>query len=194
MNKLTMILAAASALAVGAPAAAQYGDSNFDYRITELQQRLQAGVQNGAITRQEAVFLRDQLRELRQLERQFASDGLSGRERDILQQRVQSLRERIRMAERNGMDRGGYDRDDRNEGRGVCPPGLAKKNNGCLPPGQAKRMGDRYDDRGGYNGGGEAARFGFRDTERFIFRQEGGRVLQIDRRTGQVVRAFDIRR
>ncbi len=24
-------------------------------------------------------------------------------------------------------------------GRGNCPPGLAKKNNGCLPPGQAKR-------------------------------------------------------
>ena len=24
-------------------------------------------------------------------------------------------------------------------GRGDCPPGLAKKNNGCLPPGQAKK-------------------------------------------------------
>ena len=24
-------------------------------------------------------------------------------------------------------------------GRGRCPPGLAKKNNGCLPPGQAKK-------------------------------------------------------
>src|SRR5262245_3585356 len=24
-------------------------------------------------------------------------------------------------------------------GRGGCPPGLAKKNNGCLPPGQAKK-------------------------------------------------------
>jgi hypothetical protein len=23
---------------------------------------------------------------------------------------------------------------------GHCPPGLAKKNNGCLPPGQAKKM------------------------------------------------------
>jgi len=31
-------------------------------------------------------------------------------------------------------------------GRGNCPPGLAKKNNGCLPPGQAKkryRVGER---------------------------------------------------
>jgi len=24
-------------------------------------------------------------------------------------------------------------------GKGKCPPGLAKKNNGCLPPGQAKK-------------------------------------------------------
>jgi len=24
-------------------------------------------------------------------------------------------------------------------GRGHCPPGLAKKNNGCMPPGQAKK-------------------------------------------------------
>ena len=39
-------------------------------------------------------------------------------------------------------------------GVGGCPPGLAKKNNGCLPPGQAKKLhrgqqwqsgyGDRY--------------------------------------------------
>ncbi|WP_300975424.1 hypothetical protein [Sphingomonas sp. LHG3406-1] len=33
-----------------------------------------------------------------------------------------------------------------------CPPGLAKKNNGCLPPGQAKKLGvgQRYADSYGY--------------------------------------------
>ncbi|MEO7551142.1 MAG: hypothetical protein ABIT09_08385 [Croceibacterium sp.] len=34
------------------------------------------------------------------------------------------------------------------DARGSCPPGLAKKNNGCLPPGQAKKLysvGQRYD-------------------------------------------------
>ena len=33
------------------------------------------------------------------------------------------------------------------DARGSCPPGLAKKGNGCMPPGQAKKMynvGDRY--------------------------------------------------
>ena len=34
------------------------------------------------------------------------------------------------------------------DARGRCPPGLAKKGNGCLPPGQAKKLysvGQRYD-------------------------------------------------
>jgi hypothetical protein len=33
------------------------------------------------------------------------------------------------------------------DARGSCPPGLAKKHNGCLPPGQAKKLydvGQRY--------------------------------------------------
>ena len=191
MNKLIMTLAAASALAVGAPAAAQYGDNNFEYRISELRERLQAGVQSGAITRNEAEMLRERLRELTRLERQFSSDGLSRRERDELQQRVQMLRQQIRQAERNGDNRPRYDRDDDDDyGNGrFCPPGLAKKNNGCLPPGQAKKMGDRY------NGGqGDAAQYGFRDTQRHIFRVEGRRVLQIDRRTGDIVRVFNLRR
>lgn len=44
------------------------------------------------------------------------------------------------------------------DARGSCPPGLAKKNNGCMPPGQAKKMydvGQRYNrnfgDSWGYN-------------------------------------------
>lgn len=38
-------------------------------------------------------------------------------------------------------------------GIGGCPPGLAKKNNGCLPPGQAKklyRIGQRWPGNYGY--------------------------------------------
>tara|TARA_B100000678_G_scaffold245674_1_gene218196 strand:- start:3923 stop:4942 length:1020 start_codon:yes stop_codon:yes gene_type:complete len=42
-----------------------------------------------------------------------------------------------------------FDRNDRAV-RGFCPPGLAKKNNGCQPPGQAKRLqSQRF---GGYYG------------------------------------------
>ena len=38
-------------------------------------------------------------------------------------------------------------------GVGGCPPGLAKKNNGCLPPGQAKKLyniGQRFPRNYGY--------------------------------------------
>ena len=40
----------------------------------------------------------------------------------------------------DGYNRVGY-------GVGGCPPGLAKKNNGCLPPGQARKLarGQRWD-------------------------------------------------
>ena len=33
-----------------------------------------------------------------------------------------------------------YAYGDRHDDRRGCPPGLAKKHNGCLPPGQAKKM------------------------------------------------------
>ncbi len=45
----------------------------------------------------------------------------------------------------------GYERAPVGYGAGGCPPGLAKKHNGCMPPGQARKMfrtGERY--RSGY--------------------------------------------
>ncbi|MDQ3139315.1 MAG: hypothetical protein M3Q15_01125, partial [Pseudomonadota bacterium] len=68
MKKIIMTMAAVSALAVAAPATAQYADTNISARIQQLQLRLQAGVQNRAITRNEAVSLREQLRQLSMLE------------------------------------------------------------------------------------------------------------------------------
>lgn len=46
-------------------------------------------------------------------------------------------------------DRDAIERYIKNDRRSTCPPGLAKKHNGCLPPGQAKkkyRVGDRLPD------------------------------------------------
>lgn len=39
----------------------------------------------------------------------------------------------------HGNDRDSSYGNDRDDDRG-CPPGLAKKHNGCLPPGQAKKL------------------------------------------------------
>lgn len=54
-------------------------------------------------------------------------------------------REQVRLTPRAGVyfadQHRSYIRDyhDHEHRRGFCPPGLAKKNNGCMPPGQAKR-------------------------------------------------------
>jgi hypothetical protein len=154
MNKILLSMAAVSAIAIGTPAMAQQGgyglagDTRIDVRIGELQSRIQAGVQSGAISRQEAQPLRMQLRDLTRLERQFAVGGLSRAERQELQGRVQQLRQQIRSAEMSGDGR--WDRDSRG-GQGWdrdCPPGLEKRNNGCTPPGQQGRDG-RWEDRRG---------------------------------------------
>jgi hypothetical protein len=147
MKKIIIALAATTALAAAAPAAAQYG-SNAEMRTDQLQVQLQAGVQNGTITRAEALPLREQLRMLSQLERQYSRGGFTTQERVELRSRTQSLRQAIRLAARTGDSR--YDRDDRYGDRydRDCPPGLEKKNNGCLPPGQVGRDDDRWSDNG----------------------------------------------
>lgn len=122
MNKILIALAATTAFAGAAPVAAQYGGGNMQIRSGQLQMQLQDGVRSGAITRAEAMPLREQLRQLTRLETLYARDGISGRERADLQQRINSLRQNIRMAARTGdsrFDRDGdrYDRDDRDGDR-----------------------------------------------------------------------------
>jgi hypothetical protein len=130
MKKFIIALAATTALSVAAPAVAQnyggqnyggqnYGQQNYggqnnggnlQLRIDQLRMELQAGVQSGDISRPEAMRLRQQLRELSLLERQYAVNGISGRERAELQHRINTLRQGIRMASRDSNRR--YDRDD----------------------------------------------------------------------------------
>jgi hypothetical protein len=61
------------------------------------------------------VSLRQQLRQLRQIERQYSMNGLTGQERSDLQLRIRNLRQQVRYAEggRGGQygQSGQYDRD-----------------------------------------------------------------------------------
>lgn len=98
-------------------------------------------------------------------------------------------RDRVRNAERlnNRFD-------GRTQARNGCPPGLAKKNNGCLPPGQARQqfgIGTRYPNIQGYN---VPARFRdrYRDGPRAIYRYNNGTVYQIDPRTRMITRLNQI--
>jgi len=111
MKKIFIALAATTAFAGAAPAAAQYGGGNMQLRSGQLQMQLQAGVRSGAITRDEAMPLRAQLRQLTRLETLYARDGISGRERADLQHRINALRHGIRTAVRDGDGRYGRDED-----------------------------------------------------------------------------------
>ena len=76
------------------------------------------------------------------------------------------------------------------DARGRCPPGLAKKNNGCLPPGQARKMynvGQRYNRNFGnlwsYNQIPDYLRsqYAFDRGDRFYY--NNGYLYQVDPRT-----------
>ena len=60
-----------------------------------------------------------------------------------------------------------------------CPPGLAKKNNGCLPPGQAKKLGgysDRYAYRPSYFGYGDFGSGRYMYNDGYLMRYDGDRI------------------
>ncbi|MCA1661826.1 MAG: hypothetical protein LC648_06575 [Novosphingobium sp.] len=196
MFKYLITAAAVAALGTATPAAAQvggivqqqglfglFGGGGINSRLDALDRTIRLSFERGELTEREARRLQNQLLELRQLNQTYRIDGLSRAERLELQQRLDRLERRIQQARFDQDDRFDDDDDDDRFGRNGCPPGLAKKNNGCLPPGQAKKMGDS--DRFGWRD-----RDRFEDSDRFVYRRDGDRVLQIDRRTGQVVRVF----
>jgi hypothetical protein len=193
MIKYLVTAAAVAALSSTAPASAQvggilqqgilgslFGGGGVNSRIDALDRQIRISFQRGEISQSEATRLQNRLLEISQLNQSYRVDGLSRSERLELQQRLERLERRLQLARNDRDDR--WDDDDDGYGRNGCPPGLAKKHNGCLPPGQAKKMGndrfDRYGDRR------------FDDTDRYVFRRDGDRILQIDRRTGQVVRVI----
>ncbi|HET7708825.1 MAG TPA: hypothetical protein VFK50_04725 [Sphingomicrobium sp.] len=75
-------------------------------------------------------------------------------------------------------------------GMGGCPPGLAKKNNGCRPPGQAKKLyniGQRYPTSYGQNWNYNQIPYDIRQQYGFDPRQNyyygDGYLYQVDPKT-----------
>ena len=74
---------------------------------------------------------------------------------------------------------------------GNCPPGLAKKNNGCMAPGQVKKafgLGDRVQQAwfGGYNVPAQYSAF-YQDTPDQYFRYgDEGYIYRVDSRTDMI--------
>jgi hypothetical protein len=99
MKKFVLTIAALAALSAGAaPAMAQNRGSNYDNRIETLQKQFDRGVQRGTISRSEARPLRNQMRDLKALERRYSRGGFSRTEQRSLQQHIQRLQQRIQAA------------------------------------------------------------------------------------------------
>ncbi len=90
-----------------------------------------------------------------------------------------------------------YGRQYALDARGSCPPGLAKKNNGCNPPGQAKKqydIGQRYNRNFGnswtYNQIPVALRsqYNLNSDDRYYYNQ--GYLYQVDPKTMLVERVI----
>jgi len=108
MRKFLALAAAASALAIAAPAAAQsYGGwQPINQRQAQLEQRIDAGVRTGQLTRGEAARLRVEFNDIARLEARYRAGGLSGWERADLDRRFDQLSQRIRYERRDNQGRG----------------------------------------------------------------------------------------
>lgn len=220
MNKILLSMAAVGAVAVAAPAASQNWNSNagggmgISNRIAQLDARITAGMSTGEISRAEARNLRLELRQLRQLERQYSYNGLTQTEREDLRQRLRDLREDIRIA-----DNGRYDRDTRfgswndpyynNDGYtgrggpyeqsydaycdtstrggigGLIDGVLGRNDNACEVRVGARAPSSLYSVPSQY-------RYRFRDGNGVYYRSDGRNIYQIDARTQTVIRIYDM--
>ncbi len=118
MKRITACLAAATALAAAAPAIAQgYNQgawTSIDRRQANIDRRIDIGLRNGDLTRNEALRLRGEFRDLARLEVSYRRNGLTNWERADLDRRFDRLSYQV-MAERRDSDRRysygyGYDR------------------------------------------------------------------------------------
>jgi hypothetical protein len=107
-NPMRIALMAGAALALSAGAASAQGWTNLDQRQAMLDDRIDAGVRSGDLSREEAMRLRAEFRELERLEARYRVDGLSTWERQDLDRRFDQLALQIR-AERRDYDRRGVD-------------------------------------------------------------------------------------
>lgn len=119
MKKLTTLTlaGAASVLALTATAASAQpyrGDHRGDQwqsinqRQMQLDRRIDQGIRSGQITRNEAMRLRTEFRQLARLESRYRVNGLNGWERADLDKRFDRLAAQIRFERRDGDRTYGY--------------------------------------------------------------------------------------
>jgi hypothetical protein len=119
MKKFTLMLAGlgiaaaavpASAIAAPAPGYASFqgGWQSINGRQARLEDRINQGIRSGALSRSEAMRLRNEFRQLARLEARYrATGGLNVRERMDLDHRFDALSARVRYQKHDNEGRGG---------------------------------------------------------------------------------------
>jgi hypothetical protein len=114
---LATLAAVAALTAVTAPAMAQpygryehergydRGALNINERQARLDQRIDAGVRRGDLTRREAFRLRAEFRDITRLEARYRVNGLSPWERADLERRLDRLDAQVRAERHDHQDR-----------------------------------------------------------------------------------------
>lgn len=105
MKKFLAMAVAATALSVAVPASAQTWQS-INARQANLDQRIDVGVRNGSLTRNEAVQLRAEFRQIAMLENAYRRNGLTTAERRDLDRRFDALSARIRFERHDRQNNG----------------------------------------------------------------------------------------
>jgi hypothetical protein len=224
MIKSLVSLAGLPLLALAAPASAQYypgnqnqygnqsqygnqANANLTVRINHLQVRLQEGVQAGTITRGEATPIRQQIRDLTRLDRQYSANGYTGQERSALQQRIRQVRQQLRTADNGANGRynqwdveDGYSQSGQQQGYNQ---GYQQPQEGYQQPvqqggiagviGQLLGVGGlQVGQRVPNNLYGVPSQYQsqYRDGNGVYYRSDGRRIYQIDARNDTVIRVF----
>lgn len=107
MRKLILTLVAASATLAAVPASAQVWhiqprvQTQIRSDINQLQNQIQVAAQRRTISQREAVSLRRQAVDLRQLLAQYNRNGLSRQEVTALENRINNVRQNLRLERRD---------------------------------------------------------------------------------------------
>jgi len=233
MTKLSITMLAGAALFAAVPATAQTnydpypttygnaqvyaGQNGYDNRLAQLNARLEAGVESGAITRTEARPIRQQIRYLAQLEQRYADDGLTQQERRDLQQRYRYTRQQLRAADPSNSRYAQWDRDPNydpfantgyNNGSGynagtsqyaqvneVCrsASGLKGILGSVFGTDRCLRVGERVSTTAGLSSVPAQYRDDFPANSAYTYAYIDGNVVQIDARTAVVTNIYDVR-
>lgn len=114
MKRTIMSLLATTVLASAVPAVASAQQwVGVDQRQAQLDQRIEAGVRSGQLTRPEAGRLQAEFQDIVSLEARYRANGLSANERADLDRRFDELSARIREERRDNQQADRRDRDGR---------------------------------------------------------------------------------